>query len=305
LTLVLLWGILEDNTLSTVYDALQRANTPVIFIDQYDLLSTKIELQVSSDGVVGFLRSAANQVIDLGLITGAYLRPYNLYQLVDITNTDVWQHAINVDESLSCWAELTNALVINKTRAMTSNNSKPYQAAQIQSSGFEVPDTLITTDPKAALKFWRQQGAVIYKSISSTRSIVSRLTSEHIDRLADVVWCPTQFQQYIPGIDYRVHVVGDEVFACQIISKADDYRYAARQGESIHIIPSDLPEDISYKCKALTKEMGLIVAGLDLRITPDDKWYCFEVNPSPAFTYYQQTSEHAIDEAIANLLTME
>ena len=64
---------------------------------------------------------------------------------------------------------------------------------------------------------------------SGIRSIVSRLTPADHDRLEDIQWCPTQFQQYIRGVDYRVHVVGDAVFACEMVADADDYRYAARQ----------------------------------------------------------------------------
>jgi D-alanine-D-alanine ligase-like ATP-grasp enzyme len=45
----------------------------------------------------------------------------------------------------------------------------------------------------------------------------------------------------------------------------------------------------------------LTVAGIDLRLTSDGKWYCFEVNPSPAFTF-QAATNHRVDEAIADLL---
>jgi D-alanine-D-alanine ligase-like ATP-grasp enzyme len=48
--------------------------------------------------------------------------------------------------------------------------------------------------------------------------------------------------------------------------------------------------------------MGLLVAGIDLRRTPDGRWSCFEVNPSPGFTYYQDKTGHPIDQAIAELL---
>jgi len=48
---------------------------------------------------------------------------------------------------------------------------------------------------------------------------------EHAARPANVSWCPTQFQRYIAGREHRVHVVGDEVFACEVHSDADDYRY--------------------------------------------------------------------------------
>jgi len=180
---------------------------------------------------------------------------------------------------------------------------KPYQAVQIRAAGFDVPDTLLTTDPDAAQEFWDRHGSVIYKSISGVRSIVSRLTSEHLSRLDDVRSCPTQFQECIPGQDYRVHVVGDDIFACEVRSDADDYRFAERQGVSAQVHSTALPDDVGERCQRLAAAMHLHLAGVDLRRTPDGRWYCFEVNPSPAFSYYQEHTGQPIDQAIAGLLT--
>jgi glutathione synthase/RimK-type ligase-like ATP-grasp enzyme len=185
---------------------------------------------------------------------------------------------------------------------MAANNSKPYQAQQIRSFGFAIPDTLITTDPEEARAFWERHGGVIYKSLSGVRSVVSRLTLAHERRLEDVRWCPTQFQQYIPGIDYRVHVVGDEVFACEISSDADDYRYPSGLRAGVVTRACDLPVEIAEKCRTLSAGLNLAVAGVDLRLTPDGDWYCFEVNPSPGFTCYQEITRQPIAESIARLL---
>jgi len=48
--------------------------------------------------------------------------------------------------------------------------------------------------------------------------------------------------------------------------------------------------------------MSLAVAGIDLRRTPDGQWFCFEVNPSPGFIYYEQATGQPMAEAIARLL---
>jgi D-alanine-D-alanine ligase-like ATP-grasp enzyme len=48
--------------------------------------------------------------------------------------------------------------------------------------------------------------------------------------------------------------------------------------------------------------LRLPVAGIDLRRTPQGEWYCFEVNPSPAFAYYEAATHQPIAEAIAGLL---
>ncbi len=48
---------------------------------------------------------------------------------------------------------------------------------------------------------------------------------------------------------------------------------------------------------------GLLVSGIDLRHAKrDNRWYCFEVNPSPAFSYYEQYTGQTIAAAVARLL---
>jgi len=294
----------QESPIAAVHNALQRRGAPVEFLDQREVLATEVELCVDADirGVV----LVGSREIDLGAVTAVYHRPYDWRHLPEIEKAGpgslAWCHACEVQDALLCWLELTSAQVINRVQAMAVNNSKPLQACLIQSLGFDIPETLITTDPSTALEFWEKHGTVIYKSISSVRSIVSRLTPEHRRRLADIACCPTQFQRYIPGHDYRVHVVGDEVFACEIISEADDYRYATRQGAHVEIRSYDLPKDTADQCRVLAAAMDLLVAGIDLRRTPEGQWYCFEVNPSPAFSYYQAATNQPIDEAIARLL---
>ena len=54
----------------------------------------------------------------------------------------------------------------------------------------------------------------------------------------------------------------------------------------------DLPKRIGKRLAALVRAMNLEVAGVDLRWTPDKLWYCFEVNPSPGFTWYEEHTGH-------------
>lgn len=301
----MLWGILTDPPLLAVLESLQQGRAPFILVDQSNYPDVELELGVSGRNVSGCLR-VARQKIRLECIDAAFVRPQDLRTLPDMVECGrqgpAWQHALTVEDELLSWAEITPALVINRPSAMSSNASKPYQMEIIRSAGFKTPETLITTDPDAVQEFWRAHDQVVYKSISGVRSIVRRLADEHVTRIPDVANCPTQFQEYIPGNDYRVHVVAGEVFACEIMSHADDYRYASRQGYSVGITRRDLPQDVAMKCVALTRTCGLTLAGIDLRLTPEGEWYCFEVNPSPAFTYYQQATRERMDEAVARAL---
>ena len=42
-----------------------------------------------------------------------------------------------------------------------------------------------------------------------------------------------RFQEYVNAVDYRVHVVGDDVYVCELILEADDYRYSERQNAGV------------------------------------------------------------------------
>src|SRR5215208_2607931 len=179
--MILLWGIPADEPLAAVRDALYRLGAPVALLDQRAVLDTGVELSVSTT-IRGHLRVGTEQ-LNLEDVTAVYLRPYEWRRLPVVERAGPasveWRHALEVEDILVSWAELTPALVINRPTSMAANASKPYQAAHIRALGFAVPDTLITTDPQAALDFWAQHGSVIYKSVSGTRSIVSRVTDEH------------------------------------------------------------------------------------------------------------------------------
>src|SRR5262249_14742579 len=149
----------------------------------------------------------------------------------------VAEHAHDFDDALLLWTELTPALTVNRPSAMSSNNSKPLQSALIAEAGFDVPAVLLTSEPGEAAAFLARHRRAIYKSAGGVRSRVSLLDEKVIERLHDAA-CPLQIQEYIEGFDFRVHVLGDSVFACRIESVASDYRYpgAAEESPVIHSI---------------------------------------------------------------------
>lgn len=302
--MILLWGLPGDSPLAQVQQALERFRCPSVLLHEGAVLETEIT-GLAADASGGVLRTGG-ALLDLGSVTAVYLRPYGLDRLPSLAryarDSDQWRRAEALAEALLAWVETTPALVVNPPSSMASNNSKPYQAQLIRESGFQIPETLVTTDEAAVHEFRARHGEIVYKSVSAVRSIVSRLSARHSARLELVRWCPTQFQEYIAGDDYRVHVVGDQVFACRISSSADDYRYAARDGLSVERHAVTLPDEVLDRCRRLAASLALPVAGVDLRCHPERGWYCFEVNPSPAFSYYQKDTGHAIDEAVARLL---
>ena len=298
--MILLWGLPDETPIARIAGELRRLNTPVCLIDQRRYTRTAGELSVRDGTCSGWI-AIDDQHVDLGTITGAYLRPYPLASATDHADT---RHAEALDQLILTWAGIAppETAVINRPDAMATNDSKPHQTELIRAYGFAVPDTIVTTDPVCAEQFWDQHGMVVYKSASGVRSIANMLTERHRARLTHISTCPTQLQPFVPGDDYRVHTAGARVFATRIVSDATDYRYASRQGADRSMEPARLPRDIADRCVRMTRGLGLLVAGIDLRLTPDGTWYCFEVNTSPAFTWFQEHTGQPIAQAIAWLL---
>jgi glutathione synthase/RimK-type ligase-like ATP-grasp enzyme len=303
--MILLWGILGDEPMDLVREALDRQKQRYVFLDQQAVARTSLELKVGKT-VRGRLKSG-DWILDLESVDAIYLRPYDTRRMRAVqrarTGSAVWRHALTLDEGLLAWVETTPVLVLNRPSAMASNNSKPYQTSLIEAAGLRVPETLVTTDAEAAIQFWERHGHIIYKSLSGVRSIVSRITPEHRSRLAEIANCPTQFQQFVPGNDWRVHVVGKELFACEIVSAADDYRYAARSGDSVQFLPRELPDELGRGCFRVSEALRLPLCGIDLRRTPQGEWFCFEVNPSPGYSFYESATGHRISESISHFLS--
>ena len=92
-----------------------------------------------------------------------YTRVYDARQLPPVGDAgpETWIRVQEVESAIWAWAEETPALVINRPTAMASNGSKPYQSAAIEGCGFAIPETLITTDPRAAAEFWERHAMAV------------------------------------------------------------------------------------------------------------------------------------------------
>ncbi len=299
---VLLWGMPSEETLASVESALSEAGTPTFFLDQRASLLTELDLEVG-ETVTGTLR-VQGRSLDLASVTAAYVRPFDGRNLPWIaaagTGSPDYRHVVALEAAMWTWADLAPSFVLSRPSAMASNGSKPYQLELILRLGWDVPATLVTTDAAAVEAFWEKHGAVIYKSVSGVGSKVARLGPEHRGRLSDLAACPTQFQEHIRGVDHRVHVVGDAALACEVRCDADDYRQPG--AHPLTLRACELPPEIAARCVALAAALRLPLAGIDLRRTPDDRWYCFEVNTSPGFAYYEAAAGQPIGAAVARLL---
>lgn len=301
--MIVLFGIPSEDPLAMVAQALTAERADFVVVNQRNVRSNRIQLQIDADGIHGLL-STRDGTLSLKEVTAVYLRPMDDQRLPEVVGEPpvsvLREHARRFHELVVQWTEIAPATVVNRYSRMGSNFSKPYQAQLIAEVGFEIAETLVTNDPEAVLEFRRRHGELIFKSVSSERSVVRVLADEDLDRLERIKHCPVQFQAYVPGQDIRVHTVGTDVFPTLVESDGVDYRYAAaRIGEAPKLRAVSLPDRVAEGCLRLTSSLELEFAGIDLRRTPDGRYVCFEINPSPAFSYYQSHTGQPIAQAVA------
>jgi glutathione synthase/RimK-type ligase-like ATP-grasp enzyme len=305
---LLLIGIPSEDPLAMVAAAAAECDLPFLVVSLRAVRETGLVVRVGVDGGVDGVLQLGSRRVAVEDVTGAYLRLVDVGVLPELADTTAdagaaLARAHAFVDAVYQWAEISPARIVNRPSAMGSNGSKPFQARLAARCGFDVPETLVTNDPEEVMAFRDRVGSVIYKSTSGVRSIVQTLGHADLRRLASVRWCPTQFQEEVPGFDVRVHVVAEEVFATRVRSAATDYRYAARQvGEPAQLAACTLPDDVAARCVALTAELGLAFSGVDLRFAPDGRVVCFEVNPCPGFSYYEHHTGQPIAAAVARYL---
>jgi hypothetical protein len=303
--MIFLCGIPSEPSLGLVIERLQELGAPHVVFHQRRFADLRLDLEIDGAAVRGDMHLGGSRY-RLEDFVAIYTRLMD-YRLLP----EVEHEPLNSPSRLQCrhlhatlmqWHDLAPGRVLNRSAEIGVCYSKPLQAQLIRRHGFSVPETLMTNDPEEVRAFRRRHGRVIYKSASYVRSVVTLLDDRDAQRLDAVRACPVLFQQYVEGVNMRVHTVGRQVFATSIQTSAVDYRYAYLDGEREQLAPAELGEGLADRCVGLAAAFGLDFAGIDLKLADGGEVYCLEVNPSPAFSYYELHTGQPIARAVAEYL---
>lgn len=300
--MILLCGVPSEPPLALAIEAAQELGLEHRIVNQRSDLTVTLDVGA---GPVGRLAGAGPE-LDLDAVEGVYLRladPDDPARLrAGPADTYAADRALAAQGLLTQWCEVTRARVANPMSAMASNSSKPYQLQLIAQGGLCIPPTLVTNDPAAVREFAAEHGRLIFKSTSGIRSVVRELTPERERRLDRLPALPTSFQPYLQGTDVRAHVVGDGVLAVAVTTPAVDYRYATGAGEPLDMRPIRLPDVVRERCLELSRRLALPFCGIDLLCDHAGTWWCFEVNPSPGYSWFEQQAGVPISRALVTWL---
>ncbi len=210
-----------------------------------------------------------------------------------------------------------NVFKIDDYWSIRKASSKELQLIKADEQGIDIPDTLTTNDPQAALNFYNkhngniitkmQTAFAIYEDGKENVVFTNPVKESDLDRLEDLRFCPMQFQQSLPKeLELRATVVGDKVFCIAINSnefQTENYDWRRKGATTLAAwFAYDLPEEEAHKLIKLTKSLGLNYGAADYILTPNGELKFLEINPCGEFYWAEAYQKQEICAALASHL---
>jgi glutathione synthase/RimK-type ligase-like ATP-grasp enzyme len=300
----------EEHT-AKVVEHLARAGREVVQIDLADFPSRRaVDFGWSSTGRPSFLVQHEGRWVDLARaravwwrrVTGFAVDPAVRHgERAAFAHSETSQAIHGMLDSLSCpW--------MNPREADAAAHHKPYQWSVAHALGLRLPRTLVTTDPDVAREFIAAMhpAKVVFKAfLASIREWrETRLVAqEDLDRLELVRYAPVIFQEYVPGVDLRITMVGEEIHAAEIDVRNTSYEVDMRMvvGEG-RMRAVTLPGELQRKLRQLQRRLGLVYGAIDMRRTEQGEYLFLEVNPAGQWLFVEERCGLPISQALAGYL---
>jgi glutathione synthase/RimK-type ligase-like ATP-grasp enzyme len=209
-----------------------------------------------------------------------------------------------------------NCFWVNHPRYSTSLMTKVAQIHYAGKIGFNVPETVITTDYNILKKFYnKHNGNIIAKQLGNARGAqdwiegrlyTQKIEEKHLKLFENSLKTPVMFQELIiKDTELRITIVNKDIFSIKIDSQSKentkiDWRRGP-VGKMKHSV-FDIPESVKLKLLDLHKTLGLVYSGTDMIINPQGEYILLELNPNGEYMWTEILSGAPITKSIANLL---
>jgi hypothetical protein len=185
--------------------------------------------------------------------------------------------------------------VIRPSTAST-NWSKPLHLHHLRTlktkKYLEVGESWITNKPNC-------NSSTLCKGMSHLPTIATRLS--------DAYWPPQlgpyMTQPLLRGEEFRLHVLDDRVFYCEIRKSTTRVDY--RSDPSLHLTDASIHDQVLQEAITLSRAEGLRFSGIDLIQTTRNHFTVLEVNPMPGFHCYDPSPEFPIANELIKKLKEE
>jgi hypothetical protein len=199
--------------------------------------------------------------------------------------------------ALRAWLDTVPGRVANRGHAGSHNSAKPLHEAVLIGLGFQVPESLTSSNAAELARFARE-GPAISKTVCGVRAEAVAVTEADFEGFVPESG-PVHIQRLVSGSDARIHVVGETVVAQRLTSATTDYR---RSGAMDDLRVFEPPAALSARLVDATARVGLAFAGWDFKIDDEGNYWCLEVNPMSGYAPYDRRCGGAISRALIQFL---
>ena len=203
---------------------------------------------------------------------------------------------------------------LNSPLAILAAENKPRQLSLAYSLGFAIPDTLVTNDLKKT-QCLISEGTCVAKPLREAlleeNGEERVIFTNRLNKLVEtdglkVSIAPVIFQREIKKrSDIRATVVGDNVFAAEILSQDfDETKTDWRRGSrpDLQHRPHELPDNLQKKCVLLVRALGLRFGAVDLILDQGGGYWFLEVNPNGQWAWIENRTGLPLTQAIVDEL---
>lgn len=186
-----------------------------------------------------------------------------------------------VTSALLCWFNFSDIKWVNGISAIRAHQCKPSQMQVAAHLGAHLPYTFVGNSEIAAFQFCNNMGEVIYKPIrgGETTHFLHKGTQLRHQLSQLLLSRPVMLQAYVPGINIRSYVFGDEVLSVQI--ESHDTQTAESQHHKPLIVIT--PADIQRLCVAICKGLDMHWCTINWRKTAKGDYFFLDADPCPDF----------------------
>jgi ATP-GRASP peptide maturase of grasp-with-spasm system len=177
---------------------------------------------------------------------------------------------------------------------------------------FDIPDTLITSDKRALIDFYKTHKSVICKSATQGSLIGEKtnldgltvLLNKNDIKLASKQFPPSLFQMNIEkSFEIRVFYLLGKTYSLAIFSQNNnktkiDFRNYDHLNPN-RTVPFCLPKNIEKKIITLMNKLSMNSGSIDLIYSKDAKYYFLEVNPVGQFDQVSYPCNYRLEKLIA------
>lgn len=246
-----------------------------------------------------------------------YLKPFLPRQLLqyDIAEYRAFIHKQFFSMREAIWTVFKDKKWLNDPWAIHKADNKIYQLKTAIDVGFDVPDTIITSNPDEVKEFYAKNDENIIVKVFAASPMLdkalftNKVTAEYMKKIDSVKMSPAIFQSIIPkDYELRITVVGEKIFAVKINSQEDeetalDWRRKPKLNDfEVTMEMIDLPMMIEDRILKFMKNMGLRFGCIDMIVPPEGEYVFLEINPNGQWYFIQLKTEAQIAKAIADLL---